>query len=523
MPKTLLSISAITALGLLLRLITLGAGIDLDDAITIYVANSHGIAELIANTTAYEFGPPLYFMLISAWTSLFGKGAVSLAISSILTGCLLIPLTYMLATRCLAADSEAGRRQALLAGFFAAVSPLAVFFSHEIRAYSLLAVLCTATMIFFLDSLENASKKNVALLFLSSTLTIYTHYAGLYLIALLFVSTLFTRPRFKGPVLKVYLAFGLALLAFTPWVPQLLTHLRHGTYWVDRTPLVKAPEVFASNLAATLPLPWIAGFLLLALAVPVMLVFFLVKLPTRLRDKGPGRIEHSPSTARIMLYLTGFAPVFTLGFLTPFILGYCRYMTPFAVPVWIILAGFIEPRLKGKLVAGVLLAALAIASALEIKAIASTDRNGLRAVARDMKNGRYGDCAFMVVPDFDSYTLLYYLQEEQNMDLPDGYLTFPRSGERRPASHRGYAELWSKEGIVRDALDRVEALDQSRFRRLAVIHDRGLLESSKMPARSVSRTLIDELSHRYGEPRSTVEYHRPGRSFDLYIFDLNRE
>lgn len=515
MPRTLLAISAITALGLLLRLITLGAGIDLDDAITIYVAGSNGIAELIENTTAYEFGPPLYFMLISAWAALFGKGAVSLALSSILTGCLLIPLTYMLAIRCLAPDSGAGRRQALIACFFAAVSPLAVFFSHEVRAYSLLSVLCTATMIFFLDSLENASTKNLALLFLFSTLTVYTHYSGLYLIALLLLTALLSRPRSKGPVLKVYLAFGLALLAFAPWAPQLFTHLGHGTYWVDRTPLVKAPEVFASNLAATLPLPWIAGFLVVALLAPVALIALIVKLVR-------GRFER-PGTARTMLYLTGFAPVLTLGFLTPFILGYCRYMTPFAVPVWIILAGYLEPRLKGKLILPLLLAALAIASAHEISTIASTDRNGLRAVARDIKDGKYRDCAFLVVPDFDSYTLLYYLQEEQQIDLADGYLTFPRAGERKPASHRGYAELWSREGAVRDALEGVGALDRSRFPKLAVIHDRGLLESSKMPARSVSRSLIDELSRRYGEPMSTVEYHRPGRSFDLHIFDLNRE
>ncbi|MCA9804692.1 MAG: glycosyltransferase family 39 protein [Cyanobacteria bacterium HKST-UBA02] len=514
--KLVLSVSAITALGLLLRLITLGAGIDLDDAITIYVAGSHGIAELIENTTAFEFGPPLYFMLMSVWEALFGRGAVSLALSSIITGCLLIPLTYMLAGRCPAADSEAGRRQALIACFFAAVSPLAIFFSHEVRAYSLLAVLSTATMIFFLDSIENASKKNLALLFLFSTLTVYTHYAGLYLIALLCLSTLLSRT----PSLKVYLAFGLALLAFAPWVPQLLTHLRHGTYWVDRTPLIQAPEVFASNLAATLPLPWIAGFVLVILAVPAALILFTVKL---VQGKSPGKIE-PPGTAMTMLYLTGLVPVFTLGFLTPFILGYCRYMTPFAVPIWILLAGLVQSKLKNRLVLSGLLAVLAIASAVEIKAIASTDRNGLRAVARDMKDGKYRDCAFLVVPDFDSYTLLYYLQEEQQAQIPQkGYLTFPRAGERKPASHRGYAELWSKDGLIRDTLDRVGALDKSRFPKLAVIQDRGLLESSKMPARSVSKALLDELSRRYGKPGSTVEYHRPGRSFDLYIFDLNRE
>ncbi|MGD9683290.1 MAG: glycosyltransferase family 39 protein [Candidatus Obscuribacterales bacterium] len=515
--KLVLSVSAITALGLLLRLITLGAGIDLDDAITIYVAGSHGIAELIENTTAFEFGPPLYFMLMSVWEALFGKGAVSLALSSIVTGCLLIPLTYILAIRCPAADSQARGRQALIACFFAAVSPLAIFFSHEVRAYSLLSVLSTATMIFFLDSIENASRKNLSLLFLFSTLTIYTHYAGLYLIALLFLSTLLSRT----PVLKVYLAFGLALLAFAPWAPHLLTHLKHGTYWVDRTPLMQAPEVFASNLAATLPLPWIAGFLLVILAVPVVLIIFTVKL-MRGKKKDPGKIE-PPGTAMTMLYLTGIVPIFTLGFLTPFILGYCRYMTPFAVPIWILLAGHLQSRLKNKLLLSALLAVLAIASAVEINAIASTDRNGLRAVARDIKDGKYRDCAFLIVPDFDSYTLLYYLQEEQHTEIPEGYLTFPRPGERRPASHRGYAELWSKEGVLRDTLDRVGALDKSRFPRLAVIHDRGLLESSKMPARSVSKALLDELSRRYGKPGSTVEYHRPGRSFDLYIFDLNRE
>jgi Dolichyl-phosphate-mannose-protein mannosyltransferase len=134
---------------LLLALILLGFGLRVlrlefqplwwDEGYSVWFA-THPLGQLVA-LTAQDIHPPLYYALLHGWTSLLGTGPVALRLLSVFAGVLLIPAVYR-AARCMFSS-----RAALLAALLAAINPLAIFYSQEIRMYGLVALLSTGVLL----------------------------------------------------------------------------------------------------------------------------------------------------------------------------------------------------------------------------------------------------------------------------------------------------------------------------------------------------------------------------------------
>ena len=124
----------ITLGGFALRLYRLGAdSLWYDETVSAHLA-SKSIPDLIAHT-ARDIHPPGYYALLHLWTRLAGDTEFALAFFSVVFGVLLIPLTYALARRLL------GRAAAPWAALLVAISPFNVWYSQEVRMYTLGAVL----------------------------------------------------------------------------------------------------------------------------------------------------------------------------------------------------------------------------------------------------------------------------------------------------------------------------------------------------------------------------------------------
>lgn len=518
--KAYLLLILLSVLGVLLRLILINTGISLDEAITLYVARSDSFQEFIERTMHYEFGPPLYFTIMQSWIRLFGVSAQSLSIPSIIFGVILIPFTFDLAN-----ELTGDKTVAKLSAYFATISPLAIFFSHEVRTYSLLTLLTTMTIWSFYKTQREQSHIYKIILFISTTLLFYTHYVGVIFVLLLFLSYLYSslfrkKKNFKAIGVSA-LIFSGAALTMIPYLPVLSQHLLHGTYWVDKTPISEWPFVFTSNLAACMPLPWLYGFISIIIMVPVLAVWTIIYLK---KNESRSSIKDFLASNYFVLISILVYAASTLGFLTPFIMGYCRYMTPFAVLEWILLAGFCNHFLSGankitKCVIATVLVLAGLSSAQEIYSIAQTDRNGLRAVAKDIKNNAYNDCAFLLLPDFNSYTLMYFLKTEQKIALPEIYLTYPRKNERKPTKHLGYAKLWQDPEIVNKLFSEIAAIDTSKAKNLAVILDKSVLNSKLMPAKKRLNSIVSRLKEEY-KMIDKKEYDTKGKSFTVYKFQL---
>ena len=515
----------ILAFGLALRLILLSSGINLDDTITLYVAKSADLPELFQRTIDFEFGPPLYFIIMHFWINLFGESMTALAAPSTALGVLLIFFTYQLAydlTKC--------NKTALFAGYFAAISPLAIFLSHEARTYSLLACLSTCVIWAFYKTQVSYSLKFKITLLISSTLLFYTHYVGFVFCAtmisffFLFLAINKKTDQYKNLLFAVGI-LAISALLFIPGLPILKEHLAHGVYWDDKTDLSRWPEVFASNIAACLPLPWLHGFVLVFAAAPLTLIYCLY---IALKAKGQSfeLIKNFTSDNIFYLSMILLFVVTTFGFLTPFIIGYCRYLIPFAVLAWIVLAAvyatlFTSSKKLIRYLVVLVMIFLGADATHEIYKLASTDRNGLRQLARDIKQEKYKDCAFLLTPDFDSYTLMYFLKEEQQMDLPEAYFTYPRPNERKPARHEGYPEAWRDKAILDKLLNDIELIDKSKYKFLVVVVDDDIFDSKLMPVETRIEELLQRLSTKYKKVKPIKSYESKGRSFTVHKFILS--
>ena len=128
-----------------LRLYGLGAqSLWYDETVSAFLARQD-IPALIAHT-ARDIHPPAYYLLLHLWVRLAGDSEFALAFLSLVFGVLLVALVGGLTRRLL------GRRATLWAMLFVAMSPYNVWYSQEVRMYTLgaalgvLSVWCVAAM-----------------------------------------------------------------------------------------------------------------------------------------------------------------------------------------------------------------------------------------------------------------------------------------------------------------------------------------------------------------------------------------
>ena len=139
-------------MGLALRLLCARQSIFGDELFTFEVATRDGLGDVLEGVRSpLEITPPLFFAF--AWASAkLGDPTFMLRFPSLVAGVALIPLVYALGTR------TVGERAALAGAALAALSPLAVFFSAEARAYMLTAVLVYASTLALLNALEGRGR-----------------------------------------------------------------------------------------------------------------------------------------------------------------------------------------------------------------------------------------------------------------------------------------------------------------------------------------------------------------------------
>lgn len=158
-----------------------------------------------------EGTPPAYFAALALWTRVFGSGEFACRALSAVLGVLAVPVIYLAGLRIFKrADA------ALLGALFIAVSPLAIFFSQEVRAYSMANLLALASSWLFLRALDGGGRPGPwAAYALCSLVLCWTFYfAALVLVAHALYAAAIERRGFR-PWLLAMAAVGVLYL---PWL-----------------------------------------------------------------------------------------------------------------------------------------------------------------------------------------------------------------------------------------------------------------------------------------------------------------
>lgn len=207
----LVALGGVTLVGFILRAAGMGQSLLGDELFAYAEVQDQSIAGVISQVKeSVEVSPPLYFILASLSARL-GDPTVWIRLPSLVFGTALIPLVYVLGVR------TVGRVAALTAAAIVAVSPFAIFYATEARPYAMLAFLSALATLALLDAVTRDRWWAWAGYALAVAAVAYTHYSGIFVLAVLAGWALVAHPAART---KVVVSNVAAAVLFLPWLPE---------------------------------------------------------------------------------------------------------------------------------------------------------------------------------------------------------------------------------------------------------------------------------------------------------------
>ena len=211
----------IVLIGLLFRVYHLGTqSIWLDEAFSVALAKM--TLPQMVQATAADVHPPLYYLILHYWIILFGDSEFAARFLSVVFAVLAIPVTYAVGRQLV--DKEVG----LLSALILALSAFNILYSQEARMYSLMALLALLSMYFFWRFLQQSNLVSSVGYVLSTTLLVYTHYYGWFVVIAqnIYVVTLLLLSKNRTYKLKHWVALQAIVVAlFVPWTVVLANQI----------------------------------------------------------------------------------------------------------------------------------------------------------------------------------------------------------------------------------------------------------------------------------------------------------
>lgn len=320
---------------------------------------------------------PLYFTLLWGWIRLFGSGEYATRLLSTLFGIGAVIALFFFGRKYL--SEKAG----LIAAAILAASPLALFYSQEVRPYSLFLLLAIISMHCYLSLLRKFCIKNSSLYILATLGLLYTHLFGVLVIL---VQTLHFISKKKN-ILKFFALQAINLIGILPWIISSTHYTDSVRYlkWISTPTLKSLLSVYAD----------LAGSAILLVLFIAIIIFGTYK---------KRKFDH-------LLFLWLLVPPLFMFLSSQTILPvfHVRYVI-FVVPaIALLVAESILNITKKQLVhIGILLIILALSTALVIEHERRIDKDDWRTFSTFMHEQRTRGDILIIFPFYQMDPLTYY-------------------------------------------------------------------------------------------------------------------
>lgn len=240
--EALFSLLSIILLGGLLRIYDLGSeSIWLDEAASIELSVQN-IALVVEGAGPTQNHPPLYFVVLHFWMNLFGTSEVATRSLSAMFGIISIPLIYQVGSILF------NRKVGLISGLLSAISFYHIYYSQEVRGYSLLLLLSLLSYLLFVKILNQGKKWYYPCYFSANLFLGYTHVFGLFIVASqIFYFVLFWN-KYKEQRTRLLVTQAIIAIGFLPLVillGQQVVSLAQGNLWIPEPSLFTIGRTFA--------------------------------------------------------------------------------------------------------------------------------------------------------------------------------------------------------------------------------------------------------------------------------------
>jgi hypothetical protein len=247
----------------------------------------------ILRASALDSHPPLYYWTLKAWGELFGPSELALRSLSAVWGLAAVILTFLIGRRLF--EIRAGAVAALLL----AASPLAVYYSEEVRMYAQVTALAVLAVYAY-------TRRADWLYAVAGLATLYSQYLGVaVLLALNVHALIWWRGRTGRQWLSWIAANAAIAIGFLPWLPTFIDQQSHTLNTSPRTPvglLVETLTAYGGGVAHRDVLLWGGALLVLLATIGWLSGFF-----------GPRRTSES-TTLALLIWSAPLGLVVALGF-----------------------------------------------------------------------------------------------------------------------------------------------------------------------------------------------------------------
>jgi mannosyltransferase len=226
-----------------LRTLYLNGQFWMDEGLSVGIS-SHSLSA-IPGVLRHDGSPPLYYVVLHVWMSIFGRGASATHAFSLLAAQLTIPIGMW------AGWSLFGRRAGLMAAVLFASNAFLTDYGQETRMYALMGLLGLIATTAFIHAFVYRRRRYIALFAVAQSLMVYTHSWGIFfgagcVIAILLLARMSDEPR--AVLRDGLLGYAGAIVLYLPWVPNFIYQATHTAAPWDSSPRFGAAVQLSRNL-----------------------------------------------------------------------------------------------------------------------------------------------------------------------------------------------------------------------------------------------------------------------------------
>ena len=267
--------------GLILRLICIdkAEGLWNDEYVSWSIASqpfTNGLLEGILS----QCHMPFYYLYLKCFMKVFGQSDLLLRLTSVFAGVLSIIAMYY-------AGLVKNKKTALIASGFTAISGFLIYYSQEVRIYSVLFLFSALSLMYTLKLVKNPTKTNLAGLILSDFLIMFTHTIGfVYVFFYLVYISIALFKQFKKGIIALWCSITVLGFLSSPVLLKIFTTQSFSQWWGSftlskigflftdyfspyLTNLVNAPDKFFYHVTV--------GFLIFCMIPTVIAFIWLAK------------------------------------------------------------------------------------------------------------------------------------------------------------------------------------------------------------------------------------------------------
>lgn len=394
-----------------------------DEPFTIFWAQV-GLHELMQKLNTGN-NAPFHFFLMHFWVKLFGINPFSVRFLSLIFSSVTPVFIFLIGKRFY------NYFTGILAAFIFTFATIHVYFSHEARVYSLLALLTAISLYLFLRIIENPKNRKLFIfLFIVNLLLIYSHYFGFFIPFIEVISVLFIKER-KSLIKPITLLMSFLAISFLPiffiFIERFSSSTNNGTW-------VSGPEF--GQVYGFLNI-FINNRINMLLLILIFITGFIIVLKQKYFKK---TFDDLFNTKTVIIFLWFFVPyiiMFLISYKVPMFID--RYILYTSIPFYIfiaILVNSVFQNYRFKIIAAVIF----LGSMVFTFSLNPDNFRNMKEIVALVKRLKTKNTEVFIAPDYADlgfvyhYNIDYFKDYKNYKQLMKSENIFPVSNEAEAAS-----------------------------------------------------------------------------------------